>query len=1426
MMKSKKNIAKMILVAFVLTLVLPAGAFAADTKTASDLSGHWAQATVQRWMDQGLIGGYADGTFRPDQAITRAEFVKLLNKAIGAKTTGTVAFSDVSENDWFYGELQLAMGAGYVGGFEDGTFRPNDTVTRAQAAAFIVKAKQLPANVQAAERFVDQGAIADWAKGAVGAAAQAGYIGGYQDGTFQADKALTRAEAVSMLDRVLQAADKAKDEQKPAVSGGGSSSGSSSGGGGGSSVDKNDINTTAISYDASAGALSVKADTTINAAALNGATSVKTLTVNSGVNDVTIEGITVTGTTTINGGGSNSVHFKSCQLQGPVALSKKDVHVSLESGTTVAQTIVVNQPAILSVEGAAISQPIEAKDDLTLRAGTVPAVNVVAAATVAAEASSSAAVGTVTIATTAPVTVAAPAEAVIVAQPSQAVTLASDVQTVAVNAATTVSVADGKTVSDLQAKAATTVAGAGSVTSATIDTTAPVVIGANAATVNVSAAQAQVTVDADVTNVNVSSGATITVNAGSTVNTIASTATGNETVTVAGSGNVTEVVATNTNAVTVDEKINGDSTAPSVVQAYAITTVVQNLQGQLVTGAVTTTLPDVAKAGEVKFTAAVKPGYELISVAAGQSSLTAQNGSYSFTMGSAATTVTITVAEQPQWKNVPTGVSATALAQNGTAYTTTLSGTTTAAIENAVGELFEGVENTNNKFAQCVLNLGGLKAETTYTVTQVNKALTAAYPDAFTNDTKTKTYTGQELAEGLAILVWQGETNPITLTIQEGQNMVRTITITNATTAAPVAVTSVTLNQSTLTLAVEGQATLTATVQPDNAANKAVTWSSSNTAVATVNAAGQVTAVSAGTATITVTTADGSKTAICTVTVKDGKVKDWAELTAALAETNLTTITLADEAAITAIQNSTVTIPEGKTVIIPAGASLSGAEYISNNGTLVVNDAAGLALGAAVGGNITLGSDITLTDNDEKGAGKTFSGTLDGQNHKIDYRNLAQAANNGVFAENAKNAVIKNVTLYPNQSDISPFICQASGQSFTYEQVNICSAEDKYTCLVSGNDNNESAYLNFSSASATTFKNCSNYLSYTSSAAKTYLSAFLGGYMNVSAEATLTFEGCSNYGDLQMSHPAVFVGNGWNMGQVTIQVTDSYNHGKVLGTADAKLFAAISHDKLKQDYDVTYASAKAADGRIDTIAAAWLTIEQNANGTITFAPETGADTAAVKGYKVSYTAMAKAEDEQSQSTRSILLNYTISATANESLKPYQMIGKKEAEAAGITLSNATWNEFFYGITYTIVEEPCCLVFDFSRCTSNEDGKSFTLNVAKPEVTVTAVDKDGNPLGMAKLTYTVTPTPITPKEVPAVQANAILEDIQQAVVENTVEQLTEEGTANTTDNQSSDPTGAVTSNSTNNESSGQTEADTTTSEVPEAEDSKTGEQPAE
>ena len=90
-------------------------------------------------------------------------------------------------------------------------------------------------------------------------------------------------------------------------------------------------------------------------------------------------------------------------------------------------------------------------------------------------------------------------------------------------------------------------------------------------------------------------------------------------------------------------------------------------------------------------------------------------------------------------------------------------------------------------------------------------------------------------------------------------------------TPTTVAVTGVSLNKSSMTITEGGSETLTATVAPSNATNTGVSWSSSNTGVATVNG-GQVTAVKAGTATITVTTADGNKTATCSVTVEAKKV--------------------------------------------------------------------------------------------------------------------------------------------------------------------------------------------------------------------------------------------------------------------------------------------------------------------------------------------------------------------------------------------------------------------------------------------------------------------------------------------------------------------------------------------------------------------------
>jgi uncharacterized protein YjdB len=139
-------------------------------------------------------------------------------------------------------------------------------------------------------------------------------------------------------------------------------------------------------------------------------------------------------------------------------------------------------------------------------------------------------------------------------------------------------------------------------------------------------------------------------------------------------------------------------------------------------------------------------------------------------------------------------------------------------------------------------------------------------------------------------------------------------------TAANVAVTGVTLNKTTTSIPVGGTDTLVATVAPATASNKAVTWTSSDAAVATVDASGKVTGVKAGTATITVTTADGSKTDTCVVTVTAAATTTTVNLSASVTtgtttgmQIVLTGMTTAEE---TALENNTtikVTLPAGGT---------------------------------------------------------------------------------------------------------------------------------------------------------------------------------------------------------------------------------------------------------------------------------------------------------------------------------------------------------------------------------------------------------------------------------------------------------------------------------------------------------------------------------
>jgi len=170
------------------------------------------------------------------------------------------------------------------------------------------------------------------------------------------------------------------------------------------------------------------------------------------------------------------------------------------------------------------------------------------------------------------------------------------------------------------------------------------------------------------------------------------------------------------------------------------------------------------------------------------------------------------------------------------------------------------------------------------------------------------------------------QVNSITLTLGEGGSV---------TPPDPVAVTGVSLNKNATTIAIGANETLTATITPANADNQAVTWSSNNTAVATVNQTGKVTGVSAGTATITVTTQDGNKTATCTITVPDPSADPVAVTGVSLNKTS-TSLTVGATETLTA-------------TVAPANATNQAVTWSSNNTAVASVDQTGKVTAVAAG---------------------------------------------------------------------------------------------------------------------------------------------------------------------------------------------------------------------------------------------------------------------------------------------------------------------------------------------------------------------------------------------------------------------------------------------------------------------------------------------
>ena len=185
------------------------GTHTVDTKKQSyfnDIVSHWAENAINKLAAAGIINGYEDNSFKPDNSITRAEFVTMTVKALNIKAENEYsgAFKDVYSDSWFAEQVQCGLDSGFIS--QDENFRPNDNIKRSEAMKILIGA-YLTNHDKAdviidSDSFADSPEIQEWSREYINQGLSLGIIKGYEDATFKPGKNLTRAEAATMLSKI------------------------------------------------------------------------------------------------------------------------------------------------------------------------------------------------------------------------------------------------------------------------------------------------------------------------------------------------------------------------------------------------------------------------------------------------------------------------------------------------------------------------------------------------------------------------------------------------------------------------------------------------------------------------------------------------------------------------------------------------------------------------------------------------------------------------------------------------------------------------------------------------------------------------------------------------------------------------------------------------------------------------------------------------------------------------------------------------------------------------------------------------------------------------------------------------------------------------------------------------------------------------
>lgn len=294
MYKSKTNIFYLLLI-FCLTILYPV-TVSADTTDKGNISGHWAEKSLEKWSERKIIIGDENG-LRPDDFITRAEFSTILNRIVKYQNTNTLNFSDLSRDSWYYDDIAKLHTAGIIEGYGDSSIKPERDITREEAVVLLVKAFDIE-KADSDLNFNDSNKISPWAVQAIQSMYSKKHILGDTSGNVRPHDKITRAEAMVMLDRICSVLISKEGEYTEDVNG----------------------NLVVSSSGVKLKNMKISGDLYIMEGVGDG--------------DLILDNVEVEGKTFARGGGSNSLYLNNCTIKELVAV-KDTLHIVLDNGTKV-----------------------------------------------------------------------------------------------------------------------------------------------------------------------------------------------------------------------------------------------------------------------------------------------------------------------------------------------------------------------------------------------------------------------------------------------------------------------------------------------------------------------------------------------------------------------------------------------------------------------------------------------------------------------------------------------------------------------------------------------------------------------------------------------------------------------------------------------------------------------------------------------------------------------------------------------------------------------------------------------------------------------------------------------------------------------------------------------------------------------------------